>query len=131
MKQLLGLVLLVAAVPALAQWMQVGGDDAKAFTYADPATIREHDHIATMTLLIDFKNAQRAPYGPEYLSQKMQQEFDCVGRRTRVLEVASYAGQKAEEEVVAVQDAPGEWKPVAPQTVAEELWNIACGKRPE
>lgn len=129
MKQLLW-ALLLAAVPAWAQWTQVGVD-AKALTYADPATIRKQDHVATMTILVDFKNAQRAPYGPEYLSQKMQQEFDCAGRRTRVLEVASYAGQRADEDIVAAQDAPGEWKTVAPQTLAEKLWNIACGKRPE
>ena len=129
MKRLLW-ALLLAVVPAWAQWTQVGVD-AKALTYADPATIRKQDHVATMTILVDFKNAQRAPYGPEYLSQKMQQEFDCGARRTRILEVASYAGQRAEEDVVAAQDAPGEWKPVAPQTLAEALWNIACGKRAE
>lgn len=129
MKRLLW-ALLLAVLPAWAQWTQVGVD-AKALTYADPATIRKQDHVATMTILVDFKNAQRAPYGPEYLSQKMQQEFDCVARRTRVLEAASYAGQRAEEDIVAAQDTPGEWKPVAPQALSEALWNIACGKRPE
>jgi hypothetical protein len=130
MKRLLW-VLLLAAVPAWAQWTQVGGGDAKALTFADPATIRKQDQVATMTILVDFKNAQRAPYGPEYLSQIVQQAFDCDGRRARVLEVAFYAGQMAAEDVVAVHDGPDEWKSLAPQSAAEALLNIACGKSPQ
>ena len=127
MKRLLILVL-VSAAPAWAQWTQVG-DDAKALTYADPATIRSRDHAATMTILLDFKNAQRAPYGPEYLSQKLQQEFDCNGRRTRVLERASYAGQMGTEDMVAMHEEAEDWKSVTARSAAEELWKIACAKR--
>ena len=128
MKRLL-LVVLASAAPAWAQWTQIGGDDAKALTYADPGTIRRQDHVATMAILVDFKNPQRAPYGPEYLSQKMQQEFDCDARRTKVLERASYAGQMGAEDMVAMHEQAEDWTAVTAGSAAEELWTIACGKR--
>jgi len=129
MKRLL-LVVLASAAPAWAQWTQVGGDDAKARTYADSGTIRRQDHAATMAILVDFKNAQRAPYGPEYLSQKLQQEFDCDGRRTRVLERASFAGQMGTEDLVAMHEEAQDWTAVTTGSAAEELWKIACAKHP-
>jgi len=124
--RLLPWLMLLTAAPAFAQATTVADEDART-TYADAATIRKQDQLATMSVLIDFRNAQRAPYGPQYLSQQLEQQFDCPARRARVLEASAYAGQMATEDVVAVQDAPEEWKSVAGQP-AEALWKLACAR---
>jgi hypothetical protein len=128
MKRLL-LVLLLVSAPASAGWTLVDSNEgARSSTYADIATIRRQDSSVTMWTLVDFKNARRAPYGPEYLSLKAQQEFDCEGRRARVLDVAMHAGPMGDEEVVSTHAGPDEWEPVPSASVSEALWKIACQK---
>ena len=79
-KQLL-FVLLLINTAAWAEWTLVGDDDGARFsTYAEIATIRRQENVARMWTLVDFRNSQRAPYGPEYLSLKAQQEYDCDGK---------------------------------------------------
>jgi hypothetical protein len=120
-------VLLLISMPAWAEWTLVGGaDGAKFSTYADFATIRQRSSMAEMWTLVDFKNAQRAPYGPEYLSLKVQQEFDCGKNRSRVLFSESHTGQMGEEDVVSTHAGPDEWEVVAASSIAEELWKVAC-----
>ena len=120
-------VLLLISMPAWAQWTLVGGaDGAKFSTYADFATIRKRSGTAEMWTLVDFKNAQRAPYGPEYLSVKAQQEYDCDKSRRRLLLSEMYTGQMAEGDVVSTHAGPDEWEPVLPASLPEELWKVAC-----
>jgi hypothetical protein len=120
-------VLVLASSPVRAEWTPVAGDDGARFsTYADLATIRKRDSMVTMWTMVDFKNAQRAPYGPEYLSLRAQQEFDCNGARTRVLYFEQHSGQMGDEDVVATHAGPDEWKPVPPESNVEALWKIAC-----
>jgi len=120
-------VLLLMSLPAWAEWTLVGGaDGAKFSTYADVATIRKRSGMAEMWTLLDFRNAQRAPYGPEYLSLKVQQEFDCGEKRSRVLFSEFHSGQMGEEDVVSTHAGPDEWQRVLPQSIPEERWKIAC-----
>ena len=127
-KQLL-FVLLLINTPAWAEWTLVGGDDGARFsTYAEIATIRRQENVARMWTLVDFRNSQRAPYGPEYLSLKAQQEYECDGKRIRLLNTEFYPGQMGNEDVVATRAGPNEWEPVPPESVKEALWKIACDK---
>lgn len=126
MKKLL-FVLLLISMPAWAQWTLVGGaDGAKFSTYADFATIRKRSGMAEMWTLVDFRNAQRAPYGPEYLSMKAQSEYDCDKSRRRVLFSEMYTGQMGEGDVVSTHADPAEWERVLPASLPEELWKVAC-----
>ena len=127
-KQLL-FVLLLINMPAWAEWTIVGGgDDARFSTYADITTIRRQDNVARMWTLVDFRNPQRAPYGPEYLSLKAQQEYDCTGRRSKLLTTEFYPGQMGNEDVVATRAGPNEWEPVPSEGIKEALWKVACEK---
>ena len=121
----LGYVLLLASVPAWAQWTLVGSNEASA-TYADLGTIRKDNGKVAMSTMADFRNVQRAPYGPEYLSLKARQEYDCEGKRSRVLSFERYAGQMGGEDVVATHEGPDEWMSVPPGSDAEGSWKIAC-----
>ena len=118
-------VLLLISAPAWAEWTLVGGNDLSV-TYADLGTIRKSAGSVEMSTMVDFKNAQRAPYGPEYLSLKGRQEYDCDGGRTRVLSFARYAGQMGSEDVVATHAGPDEWILVPPGSVTKAIWKIAC-----
>jgi hypothetical protein len=125
----LALVLTLFSVPAWAEWTLVARSDAvHASTYADITTIHKQTGSIVMWTLVDFQNAQRAPYGPAYLSQKARQEFDCDGLRSRVVEVVMHAGHMGGEDVVSASADPDEWEPVRPESISEALWKIACGK---
>lgn len=121
----LALVVLFSSAPAWAEWTIVSDNDAAA-AYADIGTLRKYADTVEMSTMIDFKNTQRAPYGPEYLSQKTRQEYNCDGARARVLQFERYSGQMGSEDVVTHHVGPDEWIPVPPGSTTEALSKIAC-----
>ena len=85
-------------------------------------------HLVKGSSLMDFKTIQRAAEGA-YLSQKAQQEYDCEGERYRTLSASFHSGHMGDGQVIFSSDEPQEtWEPVAPGTVGEGFWKIACGK---
>ena len=75
MKRLLmGLMLVMTATAASAEWTRVGDAD-EFIQYVDVATIRRNGNLVKMWDLKDFKTVQ-AIAGKSYLSDKGQQEYD-------------------------------------------------------
>ena len=113
MKKKIGLILLLAVVSsnAAAAWVNVGGNDIYT-AYADPATIRKFRNKATMRNLADFKIVQASDKGEPFLSQKMQSEYDCKEKRTRLLYFAWCSGNMGGGEMVVSGSGPSEWEPV-------------------
>ena len=77
---LMGLMLLVTAGAACAEWTRVGysGDGADEFIiYVDRATIRRNGNFVKMWGLQDFKTMQKDAAGKSYLSSKGQEVYDC------------------------------------------------------
>ena len=123
MKKLVFIPLLISA-PALAEWTSVGGTD-DFDNYADLATIRKKGDTVKMWVLIDFKTAQRIGRKTR-LSSKRQDECDCDGERSRTLYFSWHSGNMGGGNVVHSNASPSEWQPVAPESIDEGLWKIAC-----
>ena len=127
MKPLAFVLFLLASTSTWAGWSVIGST-GNADVYVDSATIRQQDTLVKMSSLLDFKTIQRAVEGP-YLSQKAQQEYDCEGERYRTLSASFHSGHMGDGQVIFSSDEPQEtWEPVAPGTVGEGFWKIACGK---
>lgn len=119
-------LLALAGSPALAEWTSLG-DVGNAELFVDRATIVRSGETATMWSVSALKAAATVS-GASYLSLKRQDEFDCVGSRSRGLQISAYPLPMGEGKAVATEKGSNTWQPVAPQSVNEVLWKIACGK---
>ncbi len=125
---LLGLMLLVTAGAASAEWTRVG-DNYLFFQYVDGATIRRNGNLVKMWDLSDFKTVQTGPSGESYLSQKTQLEYDCKEEKGRRLAYILFGGQMGNGKVVYSDSDTDKWSPNAPESFGEIMWKIACGKK--
>ena len=127
MKPLAFVLFWLASTSTWAGWSVIGST-GNADVYVDSATIRQQDTLVKMWTLLDFNNIQQVAEGA-YLSQAGQQEFDCDGDKYRTLSTSIYSGHMGGGQVVFSSDEPDAvWEPVAPGTVGEGFWKIACGK---
>ena len=125
---LLGLMLLVTAGAATAEWTSVGEDDA-LIVYVDIGTIRRNGNLVKMWDMLDHKTVQ-TDAGGSYLSGKTQQEYDCKEEKVRRLAYLWFDGKMGRGKVVYSNgNVKDEWRPISPDSVSEALWKIACGKK--
>ena len=128
---LLGLMLLVTATAASAEWTRVGGtnDGTDDFIqYVDRATIRKSGNFVKMWNLRNYKTV-RTLAGYSLLSMMTQEEYDCMEEKRRLLAYSWFDGQMGNGKVVVSNgNVRGEWEPISPGSINETLWKIASGK---
>lgn len=124
---LLGLMLLMIATAASAEWT-IAGDNENFNQYVDKATIRRDGNFVKMWDLLDYKRV-KVIGGKSDLSQRTQKEYDCKEEKVRILVLTSFSGQMGNGTINYDDSNTEKWRPVAPGTVNETLWKIACGKQ--
>ena len=135
MKRLLvGLMLLMTATAASAEWTAVDESD-RHIQYVDRATIQRNGNLVKMWDLKDFKTV-KTDAGYSNLSSKTQNEYDCKEEKKRILARTWFDGKMGSGKVVldwrlnyTNGNVRGEWTPISPGSSAEALWKIACGKK--
>ena len=127
MKKLpLALALIFVSSSAMAKWIKVD-DDYLLDIYVDYATIRKADNKVSMWDLVDLKS-EREVVGTRLLSAKTQNEYDCKKEQWRLV-ASSFFNKNMGAGRVVYSGKPGQkWLPVEPDSFAEVLWAIACGK---
>jgi hypothetical protein len=126
---LLGLMLLMTAGAASAEWTRIGEND-RFVQYVDRATIRRNGDFVKMWDLSDYKALQKSAAGESYLSEKIQNEYDCKEEKRRLLAYAFYDKTMGDGKVVTSNsNVKSEWEPNYPGSIGETLWKIACGKQ--
>ena len=113
---------------AQAQWLEATRSTSGGFTgYIDPTTIQidQKSEVVKMWALYDFKTVQQF-HQSSYLSLKFQQEYDCTEGRSRTLAQSFLEGSMGDGDVVFADSTERSWKPVAPGSMGESLWRLAC-----
>jgi hypothetical protein len=128
MKKEIGAVLLLAAVSssAAAEWAEIASNPTFT-TYANRMTIRKAGDRVRMWDLTDFRAVKVSASGKNYVSSKIEAEYDCKEWQFRILFFSDHSGKMGTGEVVYRDADPCRWQPVFPSTISEALWNIACG----
>jgi hypothetical protein len=96
--------------------------------YVDPATIRRDAHLVTLWQLTDFRWKQGGKVGHRFLSAKTQKQFDCRGKRVRLLAFTDFLGHMgtgAPMDGLVDRDI---WLPFEPESINYALWELACSK---
>ena len=121
-------LLVLSGGPAYAEWVAIGSTDDGMTAYADPDTIRRKEETVKMWILFDFKTTQTVA-GHLMLSIKGQEEYDCDGKRRRVLTFSEFSGNMGGGQEVNSTSGEGTWVPVVPEGVVQTLWSFACSKK--
>ena len=108
-----------------ADWTQVGLSSRLQTYYADSDTIHREGDLARMWTLVDHQTEQRM-HGIVFLSGKAEYQYDCAERSRRLLGFELYSGRMGKGPVVYTDEDPSAWEPIAPDSVAENLWKVAC-----
>jgi tetratricopeptide (TPR) repeat protein len=117
----------VASNNANSEWFAVSSDKNQT-AYANPSTVRRNGEIVKMWDLFDFKKL-RTKDMTKYKSFKVQTEYDCTENRSRSLSTTWHSDNMGSGNAVFTYDTPSEeWSPIAPGSVGEILWTVACFK---
>ena len=130
MRRLILIVLLVLNCgPVYAEWVEVSANKkAGVIAYADPGTIRRTGDLVKMWSLFDLHTTQTIGRN-SYSSIKALQKYDCAEDRSRALAHTKFSGNMGHGKVVYSNSNEGTWAPIAPVSVGQELWKVACGKK--
>lgn len=127
---LLIILLFLSSAPAYAEWVSVSSSETLGgyTAYLDPDTIRRKGHLVKMWVLFDFKTIQTVA-GNSHLSVKVQDEYDCTKERSRELASTFFSGSMGKGNVVSTDSSKSNWNPLEPESIAQDLWKVACGKK--
>jgi len=123
-------ILLLAFVSsnAMAELVKVGESNS-LIEYAYPDTIRRSDHEVKIWLLLDYKAQQPTVGRKPFLSEKMQDEYDCNEEQSRGLAITVYSGNMGSGNVIFSDAYLSDWKPVTPDSLDETTLKYACGNK--
>lgn len=124
------LVLLVLSCSvglAQAEWEEVTGSD-NVTVYIDPTThlIDKQSGLVKMWILYDSTTATKLSERSSFLSFRSHVQYDCNEERVRSLQASYFEGHMANGKVVSSNSTEGQWYPVAPGSIGETLWELAC-----
>jgi len=114
---------------AAAEWAAVGGDNTIYSAFADKATIRRNGTLVRMSGLYDFRRQDFTPEGKGLYSTVVLREYDCEGRRVRLLSSIDFSGRMGAGEPVDSSTRTGRWESIVAGAIDELYWNAACGAK--
>jgi hypothetical protein len=127
-RAVLGCALALAAGMARAEWTAVGEANEIYAAFADRASIRRSGALATMHGLYDFRRQDLTPEGRALFSTVVLREYDCGGRRVRLLSSIDFSGHMATGEPVLVSERTGRWEDVLDGGIDAAFWQAVCGR---
>lgn len=127
-KVYLMMLLTVVCNSAMAELVAVVSNETVT-TYADTASIRKTGNKVEMWLLDDYKMIHRSKRGTPFMSRKVQGEYDCMAKLSRILYTFAYSGNMGAGAGAYYDPVPSPWGPVSTGSVGEIEWKFACGKK--
>jgi hypothetical protein len=112
-----------------AEWTPVGQANEIYAAFADAATIRRQGSSVTMQGLYDFRRQDFTPEGRGLYSTAVLREYDCEGRRVRLLSAIDFSGRMGAGTPVSTSSRQGRWEAVVAGGIDEAYWTLACGTK--
>ena len=125
MRVVLVALLMLATIPAWAQWLKVEENDIGTVFYLDPATIRTDGNLRRVWGMQDLKT----PGSDGALSRRGLNEFNCKEGRFRVLAYSHHSGRMLTGETLLQGDSPSEWHHILPDTPNEVMFKFVCSRQ--
>ena len=127
-KLLIAALLTVFSTSVMAEWTVVIYSDTTT-AYADISTIRKSGDRVKMWRLYDFKVTQTVAASKLFLSAVSQDEYDCKEETAKTVTFNWYSKNMGQGEVVYTSGTLHvEPRPIAPGSIDNTLFKVACGK---
>ena len=127
-KLLLTLLLALVSTSAMAEWTLVDWGDDKN-TFIDLNTMHRDGNKVKVWTLLNFKAVQ-GKGKDKYHSLKTQHQYDCKEVQFKILASITYSGGMGEGKNSDMFNTPNdEWAPIIPDSLVDETYQIACGKK--
>lgn len=123
---LLAVIVALSAGTARADWTKGGSSNSSTY-YVDRTTIVRNGGSAFMWNLTDY-DAPQSWQNQAFLSSSAKFEYDCSGRRSRVMVEQGFSGHMGRGQKTYTVQGPRPWLPIEPNTRGEEKLAIACGR---
>ena len=130
MKKLL-LILCLFSVTAHAEWKFTGGND-NYDNYVDFLRIKTEGRYKSIWHLFDYKSVRKDSKNHEYKSKVRKLIMDCQSSKFQVVAFYNYSGEMGNGFVVdssSFQIVESDWIYPAPDTIGDDLTNIACNRK--
>ena len=76
--------------------------------------------------LYDFRRQDYTPDGRALFSTVVLREYDCDGRRVRLLSAIDFSGHMGAGSAVSTSSTPRRWEAVVAGGIDEHFWSAAC-----
>jgi hypothetical protein len=123
-KFLLALLLVTVSHSAMAEWEEVGSSDTMT-AYVDADTLSKKGNKVKMWWMVDISAENEANDGTQ-ISMKFISEFDCQKNQLRQLYTSSHSEGMGEGATVSVNYDTMKWKPIAPDSLEQSVFDAAC-----
>ena len=119
------ILLALFSANASAEWQSLG-TNAGETAYVDMSGILHRDRYRVrMWGLFDLQTPRN--FGDlTYSSMKIQREYNCRTRESRIIARSVHTGKMGEGETIYSSNTHNKWLPVEPDSAEEALWNVAC-----
>lgn len=105
------------------------GKNKMTTLYVDIASISRSGNIARMCSMYDFPAPIVTKFG-SVLSMVNSFEYDCVNKMKNSLSTTIYNENMMDDKVFETsKNVNKDWSYIAPRTLEEREWKIACGKK--
>ena len=122
MKTLLTLCLILSSGVVSAEWRLVHQDAEKAEFFIDPSNVVLIDGYKRAWVLNNLPKAN--PQGAQ--SFKSVEEFDCVEKAGRLMQIAAYAGPMGTGDLLGRRHGNGQWIKTEAGSVDQMLLEASC-----
>ena len=114
---------------AAAEWQLIGSNGKEFSLFIDPVVATRNGPYVSIPQMVTYGYPQVAyPEGQRFFSEKSQVDFDCAGKRMRVLATDQYSGSFTDGRVVNRKAETRAWVPVQSRTNMEVAWMRACNR---
>lgn len=116
------LLLMIAVLPARAEWVRVSGN-ADLVTYIDTSTIKNNGQLRSFWAIQDMR---QVGFGG-VMSIRAFEEYDCAEARFKFLSVSAHSGPMAGGQTLLTDNLDDEWSYIPRGMNFSAIHRIVCG----
>lgn len=111
--------------PAFAGWTKLAADNL-ATEFVNLETVKQNGNVVSMWNMSNFNEPQAVGNGRTYLSTRVLQEYDCLGKQKRIITLIHYQNPMGNGPLAFYDKTIGPWRVVPAGSLGNAHLRAAC-----